>query len=153
MQRQNDVIRNLIAPAVERLSRGVRVMHDSVIEMQLCGGMYCVIGDMQLRQELLSLANHKAPMLPPLTPARAAAVFDDDFIASPYCRSLVAHFSLLDAACDVVDKQQHGRIGLARDCMRAANISSSTGNVVRSALADGAFALFRTIGVELIPPE
>lgn len=153
MQRQNDAVLNLIVPAIERLARGVRVMHGSVIDMQLCGGLYCIVGDMQLRQELLSLANHKAPMMPPLTPARATAVFGDAFIAAPYCRSLGAHVALLNAACDVIDKQRHGRVGLARDCLRAAHISSTSGNVIRSVLAHDAFALFRSIGCELIPPE
>lgn len=146
MQKQNEIIESIIAPAVERLSNGVVVENNGVSEWKIAGEMYALVGDMQLRQEILGLANFKPPMVPPATHV------DLDWASTNRpSRSLEAQASLMKAAIPFL--VQHGEITKAREVLKAAGCTYRGGVTVPVLLRLAVFEFWRTFRCELLAPE
>lgn len=142
------MIENIFAPALERLSRGVVVAHNNVVEFSIVGTMYQVVGDMQLRQEVLGLRNYIAPMMPPL------ATIDINTISQQrQTRSLVAQAEIFTWALPRLT--QRGDITATRQVLQIAGCNYSGSATIEhpALLRLSVFEFWRTIGAELIAPE
>lgn len=141
------MITKIIAPAMETLSRGVVVAHHSIIERKIVGNMYQLVGDMQLREEILGLRNFVAPMQPPLVEINIETIS-----ANGQSRSLVAQSRLMEWSLQRL--QQRTEVTKARDVLQAAGCNSKGDNITMPALLQSpVFAFWRTFGCSLIPPE
>lgn len=140
MTKINRIIETIIVPAMEQLVQGVIVMNGIVAEeMRIVGTLFEIVGDMELRQQLLSLRNYVAPSLPPtIAPLNAESLFA---IEQP--RSIDAHVELLRWA--QMKMSGRGEIGVARTALKAAGCIYDDA-VVLPALALPAFAFWRTVG-------
>jgi hypothetical protein len=146
MQKQNDIIESIIAPAVERLSNGVIVENNGVPEWKIAGELYALVGDMQLRQEILGLANFKAPMVPPATN------IDLEWASTNRpSRSLEAQASLME--CTIPLLVQYGEITKAREVLKAAGCTYKGAVSVPALLRLAVFKFWRTFRCELLAPE
>lgn len=146
MGKVDEVIEQIIAPAIEQLSRGVVVNNGYVDEMRFVGTLYQIVGDMEMRQHLLGLSAFTAPMLAPLTNVDVDELFNQ---ANP--RSLDHHFAAMRWAVAAISGGR-GEVGRARDVLRATGCVSR-GAVRMPALSLPAFAVWRSIGSYLIAPE